>query len=189
MGGGDPEPSKRRPVMAVWHGGVDGGNPPELLEVNIPYPYGAVVDWMVDRINGLEGRVKELEGRVAALEREIRGPKEKVKGGGESMSNVDQVLRECISSNVIYACPWISVNGIYCIPTNDSSFLGKLSDKLKGVGNIDDVAVKTSDGSVVCYIYVDGTSLKALREAGVLEGMKERLKQQYAECCMYHMHH
>lgn len=175
--------------MAVWHGGVDGGNPPELLEVNIPYPYGAVVDWMVDRINGLEGRVKELEGRVAALEREIRGPKEKVKGGGESMSNVDQVLRECISSNVIYACPWISVNGIYCIPTNDSSFLGKLSDKLKGVGNIDDVAVKTSDGSVVCYIYVDGTSLKALREAGVLEGMKERLKQQYAECCMYHMHH
>jgi hypothetical protein len=70
MSGGNPEPSKRRPVIAVWPGGVDSGNPPELLEVNIPYPYGAVVDWMVDRINGLEGRVKELEDEVARLREE-----------------------------------------------------------------------------------------------------------------------
>jgi hypothetical protein len=72
MSGGDPEHSRRRPVMAVWHGGVDGGNPPELLEVNVPYPYGAVVDWLVDRINGLEGRVKELEDEVARLKEEAK---------------------------------------------------------------------------------------------------------------------
>jgi hypothetical protein len=72
MGGVDPEPSRRRPVIAVWPGGADGGNPPELLEVNMPYPYGAVVNWLVNRINGLEGRVKELEDEVARLREEVK---------------------------------------------------------------------------------------------------------------------
>ena len=72
MSGGDPEPSKECLVIPVWPGGVDSGNPPELYEVNIPYPYGAVVNWMVDRINGLEGRVKELEDEVARLKEEVK---------------------------------------------------------------------------------------------------------------------
>ena len=179
------------------------GKKPDLPERPITEVVPQTFNWIQD----MEDRMKKLEDRVAALEREIRGPKEGVKGGGESMSNTDQVLHECISSNVIYTCPWKGVyvkleedkivpydpanpgelHEIYCIPTDDSSFLGKLSDKLKGVGNIDDVVVKTSDGNVVCYIYVGGTLLKALREAGILEDVKESLKQQYAECCMYHM--
>jgi hypothetical protein len=184
---------------------MSGGKKPDLPEWPIAEAHPQTFNWC----QNMEDRMKKLEGRVAVLEREIRGPKEGAKGGGESMSNVDQVLRECISSNVIYTCPWkgeyVKLEGdkivpydpanpgelyeIYCIPTGDSSFLGKLSNKLKGVGNIDDVAVKTSDGSVVCYIDVDGTLLKALREVGVLEDMKENLKQQYAECCMYHIRH
>ena len=72
MSGGNPEPSRRRPVIAVWHGGMDSGNPPELLEINLPYPYGAVVDWMVDRIDGLEDRVRELEDEVARLKGEVK---------------------------------------------------------------------------------------------------------------------
>ncbi|MFP3208229.1 MAG: bZIP transcription factor [Nitrososphaeria archaeon] len=73
MSGVDPEHSRRRPVIAVWPGGVDGGDPLELLEVNVPYPYGAMVDWLVDRINGLEGRVEELEREVARLKEEVKG--------------------------------------------------------------------------------------------------------------------
>jgi len=184
---------------------MSGGKKPDLLGRSAIEVVRQTFDWC----QNMEGRMKKLEDRVAVLEREIRGPKEGVKGGGESMSNVDQVLRECISSNVIYTCPWkgiyVKLEGdkivpydpanpgelyeIYCIPTDDSSFLGKLSDKLKGVGNIDDVVVKTSDGNVVCYIDVDGTLLKALREVGILEDVKENLKQQYAECCMYHIRH
>jgi len=182
---------------------MSGGKKPDLPEWPVTEAHPQTRNWFQD----MEDRMKKLEDRVAALEREIGGLKEGAKGGGEGMSNIDQVLYECISSNMIHTCPRKGVRvklvgdkiipydpanpgelyGIYCIPTNDSSFLSELSDKLKGVGNIDDVAVKTSNGNVVCYMDVNGALLKALREAGVLEDVKESIRQQYAECCMNHI--
>ena len=71
MSGGNPEPSKECLVIPVWSGGVDSGNPPELLEVNIPYPYSAVVNCILHEINDLKGRVKELENEVVRLKEEV----------------------------------------------------------------------------------------------------------------------
>jgi len=72
MSGGNPEPSKECLVIPVWSGGVDSGNPPELLEINIPYPYSAVVNCILHKINDLKDHMKELEDEVARLKEEVK---------------------------------------------------------------------------------------------------------------------
>ena len=127
------------------------------------------------------------------------------------MSDIDQILHECMSSYLIRHCkmPDVVLEQVgdevrppgqnsnpenliifYCVSEkNEHLFvnadlpLSELPGLLKGAGNMDDVAVKTGDGRVICYVYVNGSTLKALKAAGLLESVKESMKQQLVECC------
>jgi len=132
-------------------------------------------------------------------------------GDGEGMSDIDQILHECMSSYLIRRCqlPYVVLEQVgdevrppgqnsnpenliifYCVSEkNEHLFvnmylpLSELPRLLRGVGNMDDVAVKTGDGRVICYVYINGATLRALKAAGLLESVKESMKQQLAECC------
>jgi len=131
--------------------------------------------------------------------------------------DIDQVLHKCMSTYLIRRCPMPGVvlervgdevrprnqnsnpeNLIifYCVSEKNERYfvnadlpLSKLPRLLKDAGNMDDVAVKTGDGRVICYIYVNGSTLKALKAAGLLESVKESMKQQLAKCCAYHTYY
>ena len=128
------------------------------------------------------------------------------------MSDIDQILHKCMSSWIIRRCPGmpsVSLERVgdevrlpsqnsnpenliifYCVSEKDERMyvnadlpLSELPRLLKDAGSMDDVAVKTRDGRVICYLYINGATLRALKVAGLLESVKESMKQQLAECC------
>jgi len=127
------------------------------------------------------------------------------------MSDIDQILHKCMSSWIIRRCsmPDVVLEQVgdevrprsqnsnpenliifYCVSEKNERMyinadlpLSELPRLLKDAGNMDDVAVKTGDGRVICYLYVNGATLRALKAAGLLESVKESMKQQLVECC------